>query len=68
MILTTDESQAAILALHRPAYENMASRNRQRGSYVYGEDSAEALSEDHEAAKQREATVYDAVAGRDELP
>ncbi|KAL2273414.1 hypothetical protein FJTKL_04542 [Diaporthe vaccinii] len=42
----------------------MASRNRQRGSYVYGEDSAEALSEDHEAAKQREATVYDAVAGR----
>lgn len=46
----------------------MASRNRQRGSYVYGEDSAEALSEDHEAAKQREATVYDAVAGRDESP
>ncbi|POS75937.1 hypothetical protein DHEL01_v205673 [Diaporthe helianthi] len=42
----------------------MASQNRQRGSYVYGENSSEALFTDHEAAKQRHATLYDAVAGR----
>ncbi|KAG8168739.1 hypothetical protein KVR01_001488 [Diaporthe batatas] len=42
----------------------MASRNRERGSYVYGENSSEALSTDHEAARQRHATLYDAVAGR----
>lgn len=45
----------------------MASRNRERGSYVYGEDSAEALSIARDVAKQREATVYDAVAGRNDL-
>ncbi|KAI3397944.1 hypothetical protein diail_10113 [Diaporthe ilicicola] len=41
----------------------MTSRNRQIGSYVYGEDSTQALFTDHEVAKQRHATVYDAVAG-----
>lgn len=67
-ILPTNESQATILVLRWLAHENMASRNRQRGSYVYGEDSSEVFSTDHEAAKQRQATVYDAVAGRDDLP
>lgn len=66
-IATTDESQVDVLALHRLAHENMASRNRQRGSYAYREDSADALSTDYEAAKQRHATVYDAVAGMDGL-
>ncbi|KAK2615751.1 hypothetical protein N8I77_002483 [Diaporthe amygdali] len=42
----------------------MTSQNRQRGTYVYGEDATEALSTDYEAAKQRHATLYDAVAGR----
>lgn len=41
----------------------MASQNRQKGTYVYAEDSTDAFSTDYEAAKQRHATVYDAVAG-----
>lgn len=40
----------------------MSSQNRQKGTYVYAEDSAETLG-DYEAARQRHATVYDAVAG-----
>ncbi|KAK7746511.1 hypothetical protein SLS53_002470 [Cytospora paraplurivora] len=40
----------------------MTSQNRQRGTYVYAE-SNDAPS-DYEAARQRHATVYDAVAGR----
>lgn len=39
----------------------MTSQNRQKGTYVY--DSTDAPSTVYEAAKQRHATVYDAVAG-----
>lgn len=45
----------------------MASRNRERGSYAYGENSSVALSIEHEAVSHRHATVYDAVAGMDDL-
>lgn len=41
----------------------MASQNRQKGTYVYADDSTVAPTE-YEAARQRHATVYDAVAGR----
>lgn len=41
----------------------MTSLNRLKGTYVYAEDSTDAFTTDHEAAKQRHATVYDAVAG-----
>lgn len=43
----------------------MTSLNRQKGTYVYAEDSTDAFGTDHEAARQRHATVYDAVAGKD---
>ncbi|ROV87209.1 hypothetical protein VMCG_10828 [Cytospora schulzeri] len=41
----------------------MTSQNRQKGTYVYAEDSTD-VPTDYEAARQRHATVYDAVAGR----
>jgi hypothetical protein len=40
----------------------MSSQNRQKGTYVYADDSTDAPTE-YEAARQRHATVYDAVAG-----
>ena len=45
----------------------MTSQNRQRGTYVYAEEDIDALG-DYEAARQRHATVYDAVAGMMNLP
>lgn len=42
----------------------MTSLNRQKGIYVYAEDGTDGSSTDYDAAKQRHATVYDAVAGK----
>lgn len=58
---------ASIVKTHLAEFHlvsKMASQNRQRGTYVYADDSTDAFSTDYEAAKQRHATVYDAVAGR----
>lgn len=45
-----------------PTFSNMASRNRQAGTYLFAEDTSD-TGTDYETAKQRHATVYDAVAG-----
>lgn len=40
----------------------MTSHNRQTGTYLHNDDTTDAGT-DYEPAKQRHATVYDAVAG-----
>lgn len=51
----------------QPDQSNMTSQNRQKGTYVYAEDSVD-TAVDYEAARQRHATVYDAVAGTQNQP
>lgn len=46
----------------------MTSQNREKRTYVYAEDDSIEASTDYEAARQRHATVYDAVAGKQNQP